>query len=256
MQTSSPHISSTVAKPSNTNTNTKSTSTKQPHLPNNHRHTSRHADALYNPTNRTTTSPQRQTPSDRIIRTALNPLHVNPYRPHRRKQVRQRKFPLPSPSPPVPPPPTPPEPAPQQRPPPPTPTPPISNPYAKLSPTQEQQMAKVLAQYSTDVSSQTSDRSSKDDSSSEQNRIRLDDISVQRTKSRLVYRPERLHYTDRGTLSNDKTLPTLPGLSHLPSAARATATKEMEEILSIHSELQACMQESDRLHKVLQLSMS
>ena len=176
----------------------------------------------------------------------LKPQHINPYRPNRRKQAPMR-MPLKRPQDPPPPMPLPtpilaPQPSPL-----PKSIPPFTNPHRRPNQPQPNPLTtQALAQYtphSTHSSSQSSTSVSEPNSPAS--------LSVRRTRSRLVYIPERLQYHEPGNPTRPLPPLLLPGLAYLSPAQQQEAISTMQEITSLHSQIQECDSESRRLMEIL-----
>ena len=174
---------------------------------------------------------------------------VNPYRPHRRKTLKQRTIKFPTSQNPSPPP--------QVEEPPQSTTstlplskPPAQNPYAKAFSNRHHDITQQALHQCTTMSSSSSDTTRSADHEIDQMRV-SDDISVRRTRHRLVYKPERLQYHTLGESERSPPPPLLQGLPHLSSSQRSAALSTLHEIVSLQAQLRACDDESQLLLRML-----
>ena len=79
----------------------------------------------------------------------------------------------------------------------------------------------------------------------------VDDISVRRTRSRLIYKPQRLSYAAPGD-STPAPLPLLlPGIDHLSLSAQSAAISTLQDIIELQSALRSCESKSRQLIEML-----
>ena len=131
----------------------------------------------------------------------------------------------------------------------------IANPYAKKGTTTKQTLAtSALVLCSSSVSDSSSTARSAEIEI--QNLSNLDDISVRRTRSRLVYKPERLTYSTPGDSTPQAAPLLLSGLAHLSEVDQHTSLSTLHDIFSLQAELRSCENESHRLIEILTSNLS
>ena len=202
--------------------------------------------------------PQAKSQSQQSMPSLPQPAaHVNPYCPHRRRvfQSRMAKFTISladkeCTQDPAPPPVLPPTSLPKSIPP-----PDGSNPYSKpISDPHHHLNTQALRQCSTMSSASSSTERSADKEIAQL--YNKDDISVRRTRHRLVYKPDRLNYTTLGDSTPLPPPPLLPGLNHLSSLESSMSLSTLQEIINIQAQLHECAKESNQLIGLLTFTSS
>ena len=181
--------------------------------------------------------------------------HVNPYKPHRRKQILKpnRAFaPTLQPRNTAP---TPPQNAAPAEQPIATPVisaplPEIPNPYTKKPNSTKQNLTK-LALAHCESSGSDSSISTRSADLEIQELCEVDDISVRRSRSRLVYKPQRLSYAALGDSTPAPPPLLLPGIDHLSSSAQSAAISTLQDIIELQSSIRSCERKSQQLIEML-----
>ena len=174
-----------------------------------------------------------QQPSTFKTSTMTTNTHLNPYRPHRRK-LAPRRGPVkpfnsrlqqspPAAAEPI----ALPSPLPKS-------IPPATNPYRR----EKQPPTNPLTTQALNYCKSNSSSSSSDTPNSITTTDSLESLLVRRTRSRLVYRPDRLHCQSPGTPGRNAPPLLLPGLSHLSQQQQQDTISTMREIASLQQQIQ------------------